>query len=166
MGQKHSLDRQWRSGANAFRKEEPTSLMIEGLEGRSHAILLRQFSQCSQNDHFCRVKLSVGTSALERRHACESFTMISGWQYSIFIGFHTHLQQTRRAKEQAIQGNSCHIRTTVAHGLWTYYNRRWVLVLFIQSSRLSLGRIQRYASWTDQTKNWHRKVSDFRILVR
>jgi hypothetical protein len=45
-------------------------------ESRSHTILLRQFSQRLQNDHFCRVRFSVGTSALERQDACESFTMI------------------------------------------------------------------------------------------
>jgi hypothetical protein len=76
MGQKPSLYRQWTSGANAFRKEELTSLMTQGLESSWHEILLRQFSQCLQNDHSCHVQFFIGTSALEGRHACESFTTI------------------------------------------------------------------------------------------
>jgi hypothetical protein len=87
------------------------------------------------------------------------------------IKFHLHWIPHTDSRPEERKGNlfkptSGHTRTTVANGLWICYNRRWDLVLFVQSPRRSVGSILRWSSQTDQTKKWYKKVSVFGITVR
>jgi hypothetical protein len=42
----------------------------------------------------------------------------------------------------------------------------WVVVLSILSTWLCFRTIMRWASWKSESENWHRKVPNFRILIR
>jgi hypothetical protein len=49
---------------------------------------------------------------------------------SSFDSIHTYRKPEQR-KGNLFKATSCHTTTAADNGLWTYYNRKWVIVLFI-----------------------------------
>jgi hypothetical protein len=158
MGQKHSLYQQWRSGANAFRNEERP-------HGSSKVGKAHDTGSCwvkSVNAFRTTIDVVQGSGLAPLHWKGDMLANRSQWLRvdeipSSLDSTHTHDRPEERTGK-LFKATSGHARTTVANGLWICYTRRWVLVLFGQSSRRSLDSIQR---WTSR----HGKVSDVGIMA-